>query len=49
MKFGINKFFQRQQIALTQHEAWTLLLVFENFSCAYLFQTALKIMCLHAQ
>ena len=45
-QFGINKhlqIFQRPQIALALRARATLL-VFENFTCAYLFQIALEIM-----
>ena len=46
VQFGINKhlkIFQRLQIALTLR-AQAILLVFEKFTCAYLFQIALEIM-----
>lgn len=45
-QFGINKhlyIFQRLQIALALW-AQAILLVFEKFTCAYLFQIALEIM-----
>ena len=43
VQFGINKqllIFQRPQIAVAQR-ADEILLVFENFTCAYWFQIAL--------
>ena len=46
VQFGINKhlqIFQRPQIALAQR-ARAILLVFEKYTCAYLFQIALEIM-----
>jgi len=46
VQFGMNKhlqIFQRPQIALALR-AQAILLVFQKFTCAYLFQIALKIM-----
>ena len=44
VQFGINKhIFQRPQIALALR-AWAILLLFEKFTRAYLFQTAPEIM-----
>ena len=51
VQFGINKhllIFQRPQIALAL-PAHAILLVFEKFTCAYLFQIALEIMRLPIQ
>ena len=49
VQFGINKhlyIFRIPQIALALR-ARTILLVFEKFTRAYLFQIALEIMCLY--
>ena len=43
LQFGLNKHFQRPQSALALR-ARALLLVFEKFTRAYLFQIALEIM-----